>query len=78
MPHPVANPLCVYQTEEGASVNLQLKKLRIQINGFDSVEEAEEVAEAILQAVAKKRGVLPRLVGERSPRELMKRIRDGV
>jgi hypothetical protein len=76
MPHPVAQPLGVYQTEEGACMNLQLQKLKIHVNGCDSIEEAEEVAEAILQAVARKRGLLPRLVGDRTPGELLKRLRE--
>lgn len=76
MPHPVAQPLGVYPTEEGACVNLQLQKLKIQINGFSDQEEAEEVAEAILTILARRRNVLPRLVGDRTPGELVKRLRE--
>lgn len=77
MSHPEANPLCVYQTEKGASINLQVKDIIINVQGLSGTEEGNELAEALLTIMARRRNVLPRLVGDRIPTELLRRLREA-
>lgn len=76
MPHPVANPLCVYETEKGTGINLKVKGVTINVQGLSSTEEAEELAGVLLLVMARRRNALPRLVSERTPTELLKRLRE--
>jgi hypothetical protein len=71
----IKNDIGIYETELGASCNLKIGALNITMQGFENQEEAQEAIESILLALAKRRGVLPRALADRTGPEMIKRLR---
>lgn len=59
-------PLEVTQTETGTRVNLQAGALRLNLAGLADEDEAQWIALLVLDALAKRRGVQPARVADRT------------
>ena len=76
-PHPSApqrGGVTYYPTEEGYTARVQIGKLCVEVKGLDDASEAEDAARAVLDALAKRRGVQPARVGDRHPARLIEAL----
>ena len=67
--------LQVYQTETGWAARAEVGRLVVTIEGCADEEEAVDVGTAALGRLAKRRGVEPARVGDRTPRRLLDALR---
>lgn len=76
-PHssPREDGLTIYTTETGARVTAQAGRLVVTIEGCADEDEAVEAATAALGRLAKRRGVEPSRVADRTPRRLLDALR---
>jgi hypothetical protein len=65
-----AGLLTIDQTETGTVLRFQAGRLRVVVEGLESEAEAQELGEAMLAALARRRGRLPARVADRTPARL--------
>lgn len=63
-------PLIIDQTETGTVLRVHAGRLRVTVEGLESEAEAQELGEAMLTALARRRNKLPARVADRTPGRL--------
>lgn len=76
-PHssPREDGLQTYQTERGWTCRAEAGRLAVTVEGLADEDEAADVATAMLARLAKRRGVEPARVADRTPRRLLDALR---